>query len=113
LEEPLEEAVARLLREECGGLATGRTTQLGTWGSPGRDPRTRVITVAYRVEVAADEARAHEPELVLEPEADAVRWFELPAPGTSAAEAAADPAAALGVELAFDHAEIVRAALRA
>lgn len=114
LEEPLEEAVARLLREECGELPAGRPTQLGAWGSPGRDPRTRVITVAYRVEVAAEAASAHEPELVLEPEADAVRWFELPAPGTSAAEAAAaDPAAALGVELAFDHAEIVRAALRA
>lgn len=105
LEEPLEEAVARLLREECGGLPVGPMTQLGAWGAPERDPRTRVITVAYRVEVAADAAHACQ----LEPEADAVRWFELPAPEA----AAADPAAALGVELAFDHAEIVRAALRA
>jgi len=91
-DEDLEESARRELREETG--VDGEDVfleQLGAWGEPDRDPRGRVITVAYWALVPPDE---------LEPEAadDAaeVDWFDtdgLPA-------------------LAFDHGEIVEAALR-
>ena len=97
MEEGLEQAARRLLREECGVVHAAALRQLGAWGDPTRDPRTRVITIAYAVELAADDAP---PAPV---EGFPQQWFPLD-PG------AQDAAAALGVELAFDHAALLRAA---
>ncbi|MBL8952407.1 MAG: NUDIX hydrolase [Myxococcaceae bacterium] len=46
IEESLEEAAARLLRDKAG-LTKVFLEQLFTFGDPRRDPRGRVITVAY------------------------------------------------------------------
>ncbi len=87
-EEDLAQAAARELAEEAGpALRPSHLEQLGSYGAPGRDPRMRVISVAYL---------AFAPGL---PEAQ---------PGTDAAEAQWTPVDAPGRrELAFDHARIL------
>ncbi|SFW82864.1 NUDIX hydrolase [Amycolatopsis australiensis] len=87
-DEDLADAARRELAEETG-LAPGTVhiEQLGGYGAPDRDPRMRVVTVAY---------------LALAP--------DLPAPraGTDAAEARWAPVRALRQEhLAFDHDRIL------
>jgi 8-oxo-dGTP diphosphatase len=100
-DEPLEAAAARELCEETGiGAAPSGATpggasgpyleQLYTFGAPGRDPRGRVITVAY---------------LALVPAPLAVRA------GSDAADAEWKSAHCLP-KMAFDHADIVRYALQ-
>jgi 8-oxo-dGTP diphosphatase len=46
-DETLDQAAARELSEETGIDATAHLEQFGTYGDPGRDPRMRVVTVAY------------------------------------------------------------------
>jgi 8-oxo-dGTP diphosphatase len=88
IDEDLERCAQRELEEETG-IAGVYLEQLYTFGTPGRDPRERVISVAYYALAPSD-------GLVLRPASDAadVRWFpigQLP-------------------PLAFDHAEIIRLA---
>ncbi len=88
LDESLDAAARRELEEETG-VAGVYLEQLYTFGTPDRDPRERVITVAYYALIPSD-------RIVLQAATDAegVSWFgmeELP-------------------ELAFDHAAILETA---
>lgn len=91
--ETLDEAAKRELVEETGVDSANLMTQFGAYGDPGRDPRMNVVTVAY-LAVLRDVAGI--------------------AAGTDAAAAALVPVseALTGkIELAFDHARILRGAL--
>jgi 8-oxo-dGTP diphosphatase len=89
-DETLDAAAARELSEETGIRAGAHLEQLATFGDPGRDPRMRVVSVAY---------------LALVP--------DLPTPiaGTDASEASYRPVADLAdgtaAALAFDHDRIL------
>lgn len=90
IEESLEEAALRELEEETGARDV-YLEQLYTFGSPGRDPRGRVITVAYFALVPADAIQLRSGD-----DAAEARWwsvYDLP-------------------PLAFDHADILAYALK-
>lgn len=89
-EESLEAAVERELQEETG-ISINYLEQLYTFGQPGRDPRNRVVSVAYFALVNPNQF-----ELAAATDAADAQWFpceNLPA-------------------LAFDHAQIVEYALK-
>src|SRR5687767_12146304 len=92
--EDLEEAAKRRLYEETR-LPRGSVylEQLGAFGKAGRDPRTRVITVAYYALVRSDLA----PFVSAGEGAAAAAWISVGDLGKRA--------------LAFDHEEIIRTAL--
>jgi 8-oxo-dGTP diphosphatase len=88
LDEDLDTGARRELEEETG-VSGVYLEQLYTFGAVNRDPRERVITVAYYALIPSDKL-----ELRAASDAEAVGWFgieELP-------------------RLAFDHKEIVRMA---
>lgn len=88
MDESLEQAARRELEEETG-LKSVYLEQLYTFGDPGRDPRGRVVTVAYwaLTRVLAEPVRAAS-------DADSAAWF-----------AVDDPP-----KLAFDHARVLEVA---
>ena len=101
LEEGLEASALRVLEEKLG-VRPPELVQAGTFGEPGRDPRTRVITVVYRGELDG-----------LRELAPGARWFV----GEAEAEGAplelsplGDPPLSGPVVLAFDHADVLRQA---
>ena len=90
MEEDLADAAARELKEETGAEARV-LDQVGAWGTPGRDPRGRTVTVAYLAVMGPQDQHVEGAD-----DAAAAAWHpldELP-------------------ELAFDHADILSAALR-
>jgi len=91
--ETLDEAATRELSEETGVDGAALLNQFGAYGDPGRDPRMNVVTVAY-LAVLRDVGKV--------------------VAGTDAAHAALVPVSdALDgkLELAFDHATILRDAV--
>lgn len=101
-DEDLEDAARRELAEETGVrlargeevAALGHLEQLRTYGTPGRDPRMRIVSVAYVG------FTAHAPVTAASDAADARYWAvdDLAIPGIGTDD---------GVALAFDHAKIV------
>ena len=89
INESLEDAANRQLAAKCG-VQSVYTEQLYTFGELNRDPRTRVITIAYFALVSNEDIEANKTTSALETEWFSV--FELP-------------------QLAFDHAEIIDTAL--
>jgi 8-oxo-dGTP diphosphatase len=91
--ETLDEAAKRELHEETGVDAASLLTQFGAYGDPERDPRMNVVTVAYLA---------------------VLRNVGSVVAGTDAAAAALIPVSDIlngKIELAFDHARIVRDAI--
>ena len=94
-DESLEQAATRELREETGVEAAQHLDQLGAFGDPDRDPRMRVVTVAYLA---------------------VMRRVDNIEAGSDAAGAELVPvrtALADGFDLAFDHGDILAAAVEA
>jgi 8-oxo-dGTP diphosphatase len=91
LDEELETAAARELAEETG-LAGVRLEQMHTFGSIGRDPRGRVITVTFMGIATEGKKRTKAGD-----DAAKARWFDI---------------GKLPKDLAFDHNEVVRFAIR-
>ena len=85
IDEDLDEAARREFAEETG-LAARDLQQLRTFGRPDRDPRERVISVAYTAWLAGDDSAPRAGS-----DAAAARWFTLDDTPP----------------LAFDHAEII------
>jgi len=88
IDESLEAAAARELAEETG-LTGAYLEQVGAFGDPRRDPRERVISIAYFAIVSA-----HKRELRAGSDAAEARWCDV----------------ANLPKLAFDHPAIVEAA---
>jgi 8-oxo-dGTP diphosphatase len=89
--EPLLDAAERELHEETGLDGTAlRLEQLATYGAPDRDPRGRVVSVAY---------------LALAPD------LPIPTAGSDARTARWAPVSSVAGRLAFDHDEILDAAV--
>jgi 8-oxo-dGTP diphosphatase len=89
-ERPVE-AARRELAEETGLIWEGPLIPVGAFGDPGRDPRGWTVTAVYLADIGLDT-----PTVVGGDDAADAAWFfadELPA------------------ELAFDHAELIAAAL--
>lgn len=89
--ESLEEAARRELAEETGIADVGRLMQLGAYGDPGRDPRGWTVSVVFLARVESRDAT-----LRAGSDATEAAWFrawDVP-------------------ELAFDHADIVKDALK-
>ncbi|MEW5747702.1 MAG: NUDIX domain-containing protein [Candidatus Thermoplasmatota archaeon] len=95
MDEALEEAAVRELEEETGVDAGGAyLEQLYTFGDPGRDPRTRVITVAYFALVDSSKVK---PRVTGQEGISDVQWF---------------PVHDLPEGIAFDHGGILEYALK-
>ncbi|MEI6777438.1 MAG: NUDIX domain-containing protein [Chloroflexales bacterium] len=90
MDESLEQAARRELEEETG-VRDLYMEQLFTFGDVGRDPRTRVISVAYIALVRFDAQH-----LRVSDESHDVRWF---------------PVSALTRDIAFDHEQILAYAI--
>jgi 8-oxo-dGTP diphosphatase len=92
--EDLEEAARREIEEETHAKIA-YLEQLYTFGKPGRDPRGRVITVAYFALV-----RTADCEVQGDDDADEARWFPVSETLLST------------THLAFDHTDILKMAVR-
>ena len=89
--EEIEDAARRELLEETG-VKVAEMQQVGIFGTPKRDPRGRVITVAYMAVVNPDDVHVQAGD-----DAAEAKWFTLE-------EAAI-------MNLAFDHKKILMAAI--
>jgi 8-oxo-dGTP diphosphatase len=107
LDESLDAAAARVLREKAG-LDGTHLEQLYTFGAVDRDPRTRIVTVAYlalMTEAAFDAALRGMPTLT--PAAIDVPWV-----GEAGGPVRVKDGDNRMLSLAFDHGDILALAIR-
>jgi ADP-ribose pyrophosphatase YjhB (NUDIX family) len=109
IDEPLDATAARVLATKAG-LRDVFTEQLYTFGAPDRDPRTRVIAVAYYALVeptvlqrAVDDRRPSELRLAR---------LAVPWPGETGGPVDALDERGSALPLAFDHADILGVAVK-
>ena len=102
MEETLEAAALRELEEETG-VSDVVLTEVGVFGAPSRDPRGRVITIAY-----AAILETPIPNIKAGSDASAAAWFST----AFFHETRQLKSAVKTPKLAFDHGEIIRKALR-
>ena len=121
MDESAEEAAERRIREEAG-VEGVHLEQLYTFSAVDRDPRTRVISIAYLAAVPADKLR-----FLAGTGADEAALFEVSGIGKEKADRQPPNGAAkeqdpllltgpdgtqiTGMDLAFDHAQIIRTAV--
>lgn len=104
IDEPLDESAARALSTKCG-IERVFLEQLYTFGAPKRDPRTRVVTVAYYALVHARRlAEAHARARVAR--------IDVPWEGETGGEVEVLSAEGEALPLAFDHATILGTAVK-
>ena len=90
MDEELKDAVVRELKEETG--VTGvHLEQMHTFGTLGRDPRGRIITIVFMGIAKEDQTKIKAGD-----DADKAQWFDIEE---------------LPEDLAFDHNEIIRYAV--
>jgi 8-oxo-dGTP diphosphatase len=106
LEESLEDAAGRVLQSKVG-LADVFLEQLYTFGQPKRDPRTRVITVAYYALV--DKSRF---ENVHRNGGTRIARLVVPWEGETGGPVELTNDEGQALELAFDHADILGMAVK-
>jgi 8-oxo-dGTP diphosphatase len=90
MDEELEDAIVRELQEETG-LTGVRLEQMRAFGTVGRDPRGRQITIVF-IGIAAED----QTKLKAGDDAAQARWFDIDE---------------LPEDMAFDHDEVVRFAI--
>ncbi len=90
MDEELEDAVVRELAEETG-LATVRLDQMRTFGTVGRDPRGRMITIVF-MGIAAE----GQDKIKAGDDAAQAQWFDIEK---------------LPENMAFDHNEVIKFAI--
>ena len=109
IDESLDAAAHRVLAAKVG-LADVFTEQLYTFGAPDRDPRTRVIAVAYYALV--EPAKLHQAVATREDSGLRVVRLHVPWPGEAGGPVQALDDEGHGLFLAFDHAEILGMAVK-
>jgi serine/threonine protein kinase len=100
IDESLEDAARRALREETGIDVHVELAQVAAYGDPHRDPRLRVVSVAFVASMPWEVPAKAPPDKARE-----ARWFAIvegPQGHVSLVSDAGQP------ELAFDHEKIVR-----
>jgi 8-oxo-dGTP diphosphatase len=105
--EPLDDAAARVLREKAG-LAGVFLEQLYTFGAPRRDPRARVITVAYYALCDFDRFAASRGSTP----GTSSAIIAVPWEGETGGPVELRDEAGAPMPMAFDHAEIVGMAVK-
>ena len=90
MDEELEDAVARELEEETG-LATVQLEQMRTFGTVGRDPRGRMITIVFMGIAKEDQTTIKAGD-----DAAQAQWFDIEK---------------LPEDMAFDHNEVIKFAI--
>jgi len=109
IDESLDAAAVRVLRSKAG-LSDVFTEQLYSFGSPDRDPRTRVLSVAY---YALVEPATLELGVAARPDRDLVlARLDVPWAGETGGPVTALDADGAPLELAFDHADILGMAVK-
>jgi len=103
--EPVEETAARELKEETG--VSGLSLELvGIFSRPGRDPRGWVVSAAFVSVVTGEKLNVQAGD-----DAASAQWYTI-IPTNSGLMLRRDKAQFPAEELAFDHAEVLWAALK-